>query len=231
MLTRVVIGDLWEDLVNWYVVRSRYWGRVSKLAKGGDIEERKSLLDKAYGLWGHVWHEHDLVILFSHKLLTYIEGRNLNIHLHVNYGLKPSNFSIMADFHNNLSKAVKALRSIFGFGREWFPEIDLIITEDEPPFLYCLEFKYYHYLPTTWSIVEDLRRKAIILKTLKDHTVCRDAGILLLDDGICRRNEKLCRDIRDVLGDASHHLLVLAHYVSYDELISILENGCRGNTA
>jgi len=129
----------------------------------------------------------------------------------------------MADFHNNLSKAVKALRSIFGFGREWFPEIDLIITEDEPPFLYCLEFKYYHYLPTTWSIVEDLRRKTTILKTLKDHTVCRDAGILLLDDGICRRNEKLCRDIRDVLSDASHHLLVLAHYVSYDELISMLE--------
>jgi len=89
MLTRVVIEELWEDLVKWYVVRSRYWGRVSKLAKGGDVEERKSLLDKAYGLWGHVWHEHDLVILFSHKLLTYIEGRNLNIHLHVNYELKP----------------------------------------------------------------------------------------------------------------------------------------------
>jgi len=223
MLTRTVIEDLWRSLVNWYIVRSRYWSRLSKLAKESGIKWEKTLLDRAYGLWGHVWHEHDLVMLFSHRLLTYIEERNLNMHLHVDYELKPGNFSTMAGFHSNLSEAVKSLRSILGFNEKWFPEIDLIITEDEPPFLYCLEFKYYHYLPTTWSILEDLGRKATILKTLKDHAVCRDAGILLLDDGVCRRNNELCRGIRSILSNASSYLLVLAHYVSYDELIAILE--------
>jgi len=223
MLTRAIIEDLWKTLVKWYIERSRYWSMLSRLVKGGDIEERRSLLDKAYGLWGYVWHEHDLIVLFSHKLLTYIEERGMNLHLHVNYKLKPSNFSIMANFHDSLSKAVKALRSMFSFGKKWFPEIDLIITEDEPPFMYCLEFKYYHYLPTTWSVVEDLRRKVVMLRTLKDYVVCRDVGILLLDDGICRKNEKLCKDIKYVLDSASRHLLILAHYVSYDELISIFK--------
>jgi len=224
MLTRNIIVDTWKSLVNWYMERSRYWDRLLKLIEEGDFEGERSLLNRAYGLWGYVWHENDLVMLFSHKLLKYIEEKSLDIHLHVNYKLKPSNFRLINDFYVKLSKAVKELRKALGSGRNRFPEIDLIITGSEPPFLYCLEFKYYHYFPITWNVVEDLRRKVSTLKTLRNYGVCMDAGILLLDDGVCRRNKKLCKEIERVLSDAHDYLLTLAYYVTYDDLVSIFKS-------
>ena len=91
------------------------------------------------------------------------------------------------------------------------------------PLLFCIEFKYYHYLPTTWDVVKDLRRKIDILHVLKEHGVCQDAGIFLLDDGICRRNNNLCGRVRTALNDVREVLLLLEYYVSYEELLAMLK--------
>lgn len=61
-----------------------------------------------------------------------------------------------------------------------------------------LEFKYYHYLPTTWNVTEDLRKKVIMLKTLKNLGIRNDAGVLLLDDALCRRDYRKCREVKTV---------------------------------
>lgn len=155
--------------------------------------------------------------------MKYIENQDLNIHLHVTYGLKPRNFNIMKDFYRKLVKTTTTLRKELNVGRKWFPEIDLIVARDEPPFLFCIEFKYYHYLPTTWDVVKDLRRKIIILHVLKKHGVCQDAGIFLLDDGVCRRNNDLCSRVKTVLDDIREVLLLLEYYVSYEELLAMLK--------
>ncbi|WP_236752033.1 hypothetical protein [Acidianus sp. HS-5] len=118
--------------------------------------------------------------------MEYIENNNLSVHSHVNYELKPSNFSVIKDFSTKLDNAVTYLRNELYLNREWFREMDLIITENKPPFLFCAEFKYYHYFPTTWDVINDLKRKIVILSTLKKYEVCKDVGIFLLDDGICR---------------------------------------------
>ncbi|MCE4613015.1 MAG: hypothetical protein F7C07_04205, partial [Desulfurococcales archaeon] len=157
MVSQALMTSTWRELVNWYIVRSRDWCRLLTLTDIGHIKRNKNLLDIAYGLWGYVWHELDLVMRFSHILLKYMEEENLRAHLHVNYRLKPDNFKMIADFYDNLNIAVKALRSRLHRGRNWLPEIDLIIVKDYPSFLYCLEFKYYHYIPTKWNIVGDLR--------------------------------------------------------------------------
>ena len=134
MLSREVLANVWNDLVKWYIKRSRHWLRLAGLAKmESNDEEAKALLDKAYGLWGYVWHEHDLVLMYSHMLMKYVENHDLNIHLHVAYELKPRNFSVMKDFCRKLVKATTTLRKELGVGRKWFPEVDLIVARDEPP--------------------------------------------------------------------------------------------------
>ncbi|ABP96326.1 hypothetical protein HA72_2187 [Metallosphaera sedula] len=221
MLNREVLANVWNDTIIWYIERCRYWARLVDLMRMEDNHDKKlSLLDKAYGLWGHIWHEQDLVMIFSHILLKNLENTS-DVHLHISYELKPENFSVITSFHERLSKAVTTLRKELNMKRAWFPEMDLIVTEDEPPFFYCIEFKYYHYFPTTWNIVEDLKRKVVILNTLKKYEVCKDAGIFLLDDGICRKNEELCNKINEVLNEANS-LMILSYYVKYEELLNAL---------
>ena len=219
--SREMLAKVWNELITWYIGRCRNWARLAGLiSKENDLSKKLDLLDKAYGLWGHIWHEYDLVMMFSHRLLQNLESVS-SVHLHMSYVLKPENFSVITGFYENLSKAVAALRKNLGMKKTWFPEIDLIITEDEPPFLYCLEFKYYHYFPTTWNVVEDIKRKIVILNTLKSYGICEDAGIFLLDDGICRKDEELCNKMNRVLSNAGR-LMVLSYSVKYEELLKAL---------
>lgn len=227
MILDNVITSLWREIIDWYIRKCRNWSILSKLAsRVGSIEKRKQLLDTAYGLWGHIWHESDLILLFSHKLLEYIESRKLDLHLHINYELKPTNFRVMKSFYRRLCEAVRYLRAKLKMSKRWFPEIDLIIAEDKPPFIYCLEFKYYHYLPATWNIIDDLKRKIAVLEVSKMYNVCKSVGLLLLDDTICRRDQLLCSELKNILGNVDKHILVLDYYVSYNELNSIL-NGTK----
>jgi len=186
--------------------------------RGGERE----VLDLAYGLWGAVWHETDLVLHFAHRLLKLSESKGIEVYLHVNYKLKPSNFKLTPRTYRGISSAVKVLKRRLGFKKNWYPEIDLIIAEEKFPFTYCLEFKYYHYLPNSWDVVKDLRRKVLILKTLRECDVCAETALLVLDDAICRRNERLCREVKDLVREASNELLVLTYHVSYDDLLRAL---------
>ncbi|WP_218259171.1 hypothetical protein [Saccharolobus shibatae] len=221
MLNHEILVEVWNDTISWYIERCRSWAILVDLMRMEDDPDKKlDLLDKAYGLWGHIWHEQDLVMIFSHMLLQKLKNTS-DVHLHISYKLKPENFSVIRSFNKKLSKALITLRKDLSMKRTWFPEIDLIVTEDKPPFLYCIEFKYYHYFPTTWNIIEDLKRKIVILTTLKKYGVCKDVGIFLLDDEICRKNKELCNEINEVLNKANS-LMILSYYVKYEELLNVL---------
>lgn len=214
-----LIIEGWRNLTEWYVKSCRYWNVLSNLSECG---RRREVLDLAYGLWGAVWHEADLVLYFAHRLLMLLESKGIDMYLHINYKLKPSNFKLISRIHQKIQNTVKVLRLRLGFKRNWYPELDLIITENGFPFTYCIEFKYYHYLPSSWNVVKDLERKIQILKTLREYSVCNEIALLVLDDSICRRNDELCRGIRDLVRHASKDLLVLTYHVSYDDLLIAL---------
>jgi|GEM_PF-2292644 len=216
---RDLIIECWKNLTEWYVKRCRYWEVLSELS---ECSGKKEVLDLAYGLWGVVWHEADLVLYFAYRLLKLSESKGIEVYLHVNYKLKPSSFKLTPKTYRRISSAIKVLRRRLGFKRNWYPELDLIIVEEKFPFTYCLEFKYYHYLPNSWDVVKDLWRKVLILKTLRECNVCSETALLVLDDAICRRNERLCREVKDLVGEASNDLLVLTYHVSYDDLLKAL---------
>jgi len=214
-----LIIECWRNLIGWYVKNCRYWEVLSKLSECG---RRKKVLDLAYGLWGAVWHEADLILYFAHRLLMLLESKGIEMYLHINYKLKPSNFKLISRTHQRILSTVEVLRHRLGFKRNWYPELDLIITEEEFPFTYCMEFKYYHYLPGSWDAVKDLQRKVLILKTLRECGVCNEIALLVLDDAICRRSEELCKGIRDLVREASNDLLALTYHISYDDLLRAL---------
>jgi len=223
---RGLIIKCWKSLVEWYVKKCRYWEGLSELSECG---KRKEVLDLAYGLWGVVWHEADLVLHFAHRLLKLLESKDMEMYLHINYKLKPSNFKLLPKTHQSISNAVEVLRRRLRLKRNWYPELDLIVAKEELPFTYCLEFKYYHYLPGSWDVVKDLQRKVLILKTLQEYGVCNEIALLILDDAICRRSRRLCRKIRSLVRKASNELLVLTYHVSYDDLLRSLHElgNCR----
>ena len=222
-----LITECWRDLTEWYVKKCRYWEALPGLSECG---KRKEVLDLAYGLWGAVWHEADLVLYFAHKLLRLLESKGMGMYLHINYKLKPSNFKLIPRTHQRILSTVEVLRRRLGFKRNWYPELDLVIAKEELPFTYCLEFKYYHYLPSSWDVVKDLQRKVLILKTLREYGVCNEIALLVIDDAICRRNKKLCGKIKDLVKETSNKLLILTYHISYDDLLRVLhELGKCGN--
>ncbi len=223
MPSRVLINQ-WKEFIKWYIKRSRNWSILTKHTADLNNEvEKLRFLDKAYGLWGDIWHEHDLVLVFAHRLLNYIEEQGLKLHLHVSYRLKPTNFRFIEEFYDRLSKAVNILRKKLRLTSKWVPEIDLIITSDKPPFEYCFEFKYYHYIPVKINPLWDLRRKILVLDILKKYHVCKNTVLIILDDAICRKDLVLCNKIKNLLNNESKNLIVLSYYVGYDELRIELE--------
>lgn len=223
-LLRGLIIRAWEELIREYIARCRNWGLLMRLFSRGELLARNDILDKAYGLWGYIWHEGDLVFRYSHKLLGLIEEHGLRLHIHVNYTLKPGNFRLARSLYDRLVESINELRRVHGFSAKWYPEIDLIIADDTPSLLYCMEFKYYHYQPRNWNILEDLKKKHLILTTLKKHRACKETAIAILDDNICRTNKHLCDKIKKTLKKASTNTLILQHHINYKDLHKTLTN-------
>lgn len=72
-----------------------------------------------------------------------------------------------------------------------------------------------------WDRVEDLKKKVAILNALKAMGFAK-CGIFLLDNGVCRRSEHLCNEIKRVLSSAKKSLMVLSYHVLYEDLLTIL---------
>ena len=222
-LTHGIISSVWDETIYWYIERCRNWYEIKKILANATCSEKKQILNTAYGLWGYLWHEQDLVLMFSHKLIDYIENNSLGLHLHINYKLKPNNFRLINEFYIALQKCVKELRKILGFNKKWFPEIDMIIAGNRYPFEYCFEFKYYHYSPYTWNIIEDLKRKITTLTILKKYRICKDIVLAILDDYIYRNDERRYIELQRILNKAKKFMIVLTYSVSYSDIETALK--------
>ncbi|MEM1635077.1 MAG: hypothetical protein QXO80_03615 [Thermosphaera sp.] len=133
-LDRGELREAWNQFVNRYVGECRNWRLLSVMIDSvGEQGEIIALLDESYGLWGHIWHEHDLVLDFSFALKRRIEDTGARLHLHIAYKLKPQSFIHLQGFSKNLSRAVKTLRRSLHLGGKWHPELDPIVVGEEPP--------------------------------------------------------------------------------------------------
>ena len=68
-LTHGIISSVWDETIYWYIERCRNWYEIKKILANATYSEKKQILNTAYGLWGYLWHEQDLVLMFSHKLI------------------------------------------------------------------------------------------------------------------------------------------------------------------
>ncbi len=65
------------------------------------------------------------------------------------------------------------------------------------------------------------------LSYLRRHEVCSKIDMVLLDDMICRLDENTCKKIQSLLNKWRKELLILDHYVSYEELAEAFKRVLR----
>jgi hypothetical protein len=131
------------------------------------------------------WNESDLRTYIIHIFLNEIENTSIDIgFVHSEFQMKPGKFDQYETMNQIWDKAVSEVRKSKGRKRN-AGDIDIAITssQDEIPFILCVEVKFYHYALKTFKkeLGDQLKQSLKTLQILKQHSITQEILMIVGD--------------------------------------------------
>jgi len=181
-----IIKSAWNDFKGWYDERCESYIK-------SDIDNGMSPENVRDSHWV-CWTEKDLVLHLS----RFIYQKSPDLDVHVEFEMKPKNFSGNEKFSKLLEKAQNNFAG--RTGREKVKPDMVVCWWDELPFAAAVESKMFrgqHLYGRTPE--EDIKKDIETLRVLLEEDICKNAFWMVLDDHYWLKDDRMSKQLEKMI--------------------------------